>query len=165
MRRTTPIIVLVVIALVTAATWGALRQDAGVGQDAEQGNRALAAAFETAWNTHDMDVAFRKLLTDDVDWVNVDGYRGAGIKAVVEGHVRVHADKFKESVMTIKDVQVASLTPEIAISHVTWGMRGDRDNDGTAREPREGIFTWVTVKAGDSWKIRASHNSNKNVIR
>lgn len=131
----------------------------------EEGNRALASAFEKAWNTHDMDVGLRKLLTVDVDWVNVDGYRGTGIEPVVQGHVRVHATKFKDSVFTVNGVSVAVLNPQIAIAHVTWGMRGDRNNDGTPRQPREGLFTWVTVKDGTAWKIRASHNSNKSVIR
>jgi len=57
------------------------------------------------------------------------------------------------------------LNPQVAIVHVTWGMRGDRNDDGTSRRPREGLFTWVTVKDGKAWKIRASHNSNKSVVR
>jgi uncharacterized protein (TIGR02246 family) len=163
MKRLFPLAGLASIALVLCAL-DAPAQD-NQAADAQEGNVALAKALEAAWNTHDMEGAFRKLLTDDVDWVNVDGYRGAGIEPVVEGHVRVHADKFKDSVVTIKDVSVALLKPDVAIVHVSWGMRGDRNNDGTPREPREGLFTWVTVKVGDSWKIRASHNSNMNVIR
>lgn len=131
----------------------------------EEANRALALAFEKAWNTHDMEVGFRKLLTVDIDWVNVDGYRGTGIEPVVKGHVRVHATKFKDSVFTLNGVNVAVLNPQVAIVHVSWGMRGDRNDDGTARQPREGLFTWVTVKDGKAWKIRASHNSNKSVVR
>lgn len=129
-----------------------------------EANRALATAVETTWNTHDM-AAFGRLLTDDVDWVNVDSYRGHGREMVEQGHARVHATKFKDSVLTIKDVQVALLTPNVALAHVTWGIRGDRNNDGTAREPREGLFTWVTVFDGTSWKIRASHNTNKGIIK
>ena len=39
---------------------------AGLAQEPgpEEGNRALAAAFEVAWNAHDMK-AFGKLLTED----------------------------------------------------------------------------------------------------
>lgn len=131
---------------------------------AEAANRALATALETAWNTHDM-VAFGKLLTEDVDWVNVDAGRGKGHEMVVQGHARVHAGKFKDSVMTINKVEVDVLAPTVALVHVAWGMRGDRNDDGTPRQPREGLFTWVTVKEGDAWKIRASHNTNKNVVR
>lgn len=139
---------------------------AGHAQDAtpEAGNRALAAAFEKAWNTHDMK-AFGQLLTEDVDWVNVDAGRGKGRDPVEQGHARVHAGKFKDSVITVKSVEVAPLKPDVALVHVYWGIRGDRDNDGTPREPREGLFTWVTVKDGNAWKIRASHNTNKNVVR
>jgi uncharacterized protein (TIGR02246 family) len=112
-----------------------------------------------------MEAAFRRLLTDDIDWVNVNAGHGKGIQAVVEGHARVHAGKFKESVMTVKNVDVALLRSDVALVHVSWGMHGDRDDDGTLREPREGLFTWVTVKRGDLWKIRASHNTNKTPVR
>lgn len=131
---------------------------------AEEANRSLATAFETAWNTHDMP-ALGRLLTDDVDWINVDAGRGKGRKTVEDGHARVHATKFKDSVLTVKNVEVALLKPDVAIVYVHWGMRGDRDNDGTPRPPREGLFTWVTLKDATGWKIRSSHNTNKNVIR
>lgn len=139
---------------------------AGRAQEAspEAANRALAAAFESTWNAHDMKT-FGTLLTEDVDWVNVDAGRGKGREMVEQGHVRVHAGKFKDSVMTVKNVEVAVLKPDVALVHVSWGLRGDRNDDGTPREPREGLFTWVTVKDGGAWKIRASHNTNKNVIR
>jgi uncharacterized protein (TIGR02246 family) len=131
----------------------------------ESANRALATALESAWNTHDMEGAFRKLLTEDVDWVNVNAGHGKGIEPVVRGHARVHAGKFKESVLTIKNVEVAALKPDVALVYVSWEMRGDRNDDGTPREPREGLFSWVTVKEGDVWKIRASTNVNKTPVR
>jgi uncharacterized protein (TIGR02246 family) len=130
----------------------------------EEGNLALARDFQAAWNKHDIEGAFRKLLTDDVDWVNVNAVRGKGIETVVQGHVRVHAGKFKDSVMTVKDVEVELLKPDVALVYVSWGMKGDRDDDGTPREPREGLFTWVTVQDGPAWKIRASHNTNKTPV-
>jgi uncharacterized protein (TIGR02246 family) len=131
----------------------------------EEGNLALARDFQAAWNKHDIEVGFRKLLTDDVDWINVNAGRGKGIEAVVQGHVRVHEGKFKDSVMTVKDVEIALLKPDVALMFVSWGISGDRDDDGTPREPREGLFTWVTVKDGAAWKIRASQNTNKTPVK
>lgn len=131
---------------------------------AEAANRELASAFESAWNSHDMK-AFGKLLRQDVVWINVDAGRGSGREMVEAGHARVHENKFKDSVITVKNVEIALLKPDVALVYVTWGIRGDRDNDGTPRQPREGLFTWVTVKEGDAWKIRSSHNTNKNVVR
>ncbi|HZF26243.1 MAG TPA: SgcJ/EcaC family oxidoreductase [Steroidobacteraceae bacterium] len=131
---------------------------------AEVGNVGLVKAFQSAWNSHDMEGAFRKLLTDDVDWVNVNAGRGKGIDAVVQGHVRVHAGKFKDSVMKVNDIEVEPLKPDVCLVYVSWGISGDRDDDGTAREPREGLLSWVTVKQGGVWKIRASHNTNKTPV-
>jgi len=128
-------------------------------------NRVLAAEFEKAWNTHDMRV-LDAIVTDDIDWVNVDGGRGRGRDAIVGGHARVHATpKFKDSKLTVRRVEVAALRPDVAVVHVYWGMEGDRDNDGTARLPRVGVFTWLTVSDGKSWRIRASHNSNRQAVR
>ncbi len=151
-------------ALVTLAIVSSLVSGHAEDMSPEEANLALVRDFQTAWNKHDIEGAFRKLLTDDVDWVNVNAVRGKGIEAVVQGHVRVHAGKFKDSVFTVKDVEVALLKPDVALVYVSWGMKGDRDDDGTPREPREGLFTWVTVKDGAVWKIRASHNTNKTPV-
>jgi uncharacterized protein (TIGR02246 family) len=131
---------------------------------AEEANSALAKAFESAWNAHDMK-AFGQLLTEDVVWINVDAGRGTGREMVESGHAKVHAGKFKNSVLTVKNVEVQSLKPDVAIVLVSWAIRGDTDNDGTPRQPREGLFTWVTVKQGADWKIRSSHNTNRNMVR
>lgn len=127
--------------------------------------RALAAEFEKAWNTHDMRY-FDAIVTDDIDWVNVDGGRGRGRDAIVGGHARVHATpKFNDSRLTVRRVEVAALRPDVALAHVLWWLQGDRNNDGTTRPPRDGVFTWLIVNDGKSWRIRASHNSNRQAVR
>ena len=82
-----------------------------------------------------------------------------------KGHARVFAGKFKDSVLTIKIVEVSFVKPDVAVIHINWAMRGDRNDDGTERQPREGILTWVTIKDGAVWKVRASHNSNKTPVQ
>jgi uncharacterized protein (TIGR02246 family) len=68
--------------------------------------------------------------------------------------------QFKESVWETTDVQVQFLKPDIALVHVRWGMSGDKDPDGTPRQPRRGIFTRVFIKEGGRWLIKASQNTN-----
>jgi hypothetical protein len=70
-------ILLVVVAVL--ATGFASGQSVGAAQDPkpEDAIKALAAAFESAWNKHDMR-AFGKLLAEDVDWVNVSAGHGKG---------------------------------------------------------------------------------------
>jgi uncharacterized protein (TIGR02246 family) len=68
--------------------------------------------------------------------------------------------QFKESVWTTTAVQVKFLKPDIALVHVSWDLRGDKDPDGTPRQPRRGIFTQVVIKRGGRWLIQASQNTN-----
>jgi uncharacterized protein (TIGR02246 family) len=152
--------VLLAMAVVLASPAAVLASE----PSAEEANRALAKAFESAWNAHDMK-AFGRLLAEDVVWINVDAGKGVGRERVESGHAKVHAGKFKNSVMTVNDVDVQSIEPDVAIVYVNWGIRGDTDNDGTPRQPREGLFTWVTLKQGAEWKIRSSHNTNRSIVR
>ena len=43
--------------------------------------------------------------------------------------------QFKDSVRTVTATEIQFRTPEIAVAHVSWGMVGDKDRDGTPRSP------------------------------
>ena len=115
--------------------------------------------WQEAWNRHDMK-ALAALVAEDVDFVTVSGTWLKGRKAFEELHARAHAMMFKESVLTTTDVQVKFLKPDIALVHVSWGMKGDKDPDGTPRQPRRGILTQIVTKHGGRWLIQASQNTN-----
>ena len=153
--------------LLSKATLGLLLMSAGGmhvlgGQESPEGaNRAMAVAFEAAWNRHDMH-AFGAMLTIDADWVNVAGVHWKGREEIEREHVARHAGPvFKDSVWTTRSVSVSILKPDLAVVHIEWSIREDRDPDGTPRQPREGVLSWVTVKDGSVWRIRAGHNTNK----
>ena len=126
----------------------------------DQAVRDLAARFETAWNTHDMNV-LGAITTEDVDFVNVAGSHWKGREDVVRQHARLHQAMFKDSIWTTETVRVQFLRPDTALVHIDWAMRGDLNADGTPRPPRKGIFTWLVVKESGAWKVRAAHNTNK----
>ena len=115
--------------------------------------------WRDAWNRHDMK-ALATLVVEDVDFITVSGIWLKGRKAFEEHHARVHSMQFKESVWTTADVRVKFLKPDIALAHVSWGLRGDKDPDGAPRQPRRGIFTRVVTKQGGKWLIQASHNTD-----
>ena len=50
-------------------------------------------------------------------------------------NTRTHAMQFKDSVRTVTATEIQFRTPEIAVAHVSWGMVGDKDRDGTPRSP------------------------------
>jgi uncharacterized protein (TIGR02246 family) len=121
--------------------------------------RAIAVRWEQAWNSHDMK-ALAVLVTDEADFVNVGARHWKGRNEIQAEHA-ARLGQFRESVWTNKGVTVQFLKPDIAIVHITWSMRGDKDPDGTARPPREGLFTWVVVQQGGDWLIRAAQNTNR----
>ena len=137
-------------------TWAANAQSQA--EDVEA-IKQIERDWQEAWNRHDMK-ALTALVADDIDFVSVGGYWLKGRNEFEEHHAARHAMQFKESAWTTTDVQVKFLKPDVAVVHVLWGMKGDKDPDGTPRQPRRGIFTRVVTKEGGKWLIKASHNTN-----
>jgi uncharacterized protein (TIGR02246 family) len=122
--------------------------------------RAIATSWQSAWNAHDMKALFT-LVTPDADFVNVGGKHWKGREQIEAEHT-LRLSQFQESTWTTKSVTVQLLKPDIALVHVNWSIVGDKDPDGTARKPREDLFTWIVTKHGGQWQIRAAQNTNIN---
>ena len=122
--------------------------------------RKLAQQYETGWNKHDMNLLGR-MRTDDIDFVVVTGDHEKGREASIARLAELHRTRFRDSIWTNEHVTVQFLRPDIALVHIDWTIQGDRDPDDTLRSPRRGIFTWVVIKQGEEWKLRAAHNTNK----
>jgi uncharacterized protein (TIGR02246 family) len=121
--------------------------------------RAIQARWDEAWNRHDIQ-ALSTLVADDVRFVNVAGQVLKSRAEFQQLQTRTHAMMFKDSVRTVTATQIKFITPEIAIAHVSWGMRGDKDPDGTARQPRNGVMMQVLVKRDGKWIVVAAQNTN-----
>ncbi len=115
--------------------------------------------WQNAWNRHDMK-ALAALVAEDVDFITVSGTWLKNRKDFEEHHAKRHEMQFKESIWMTTDVKVKFLKRDIAIVHVSWGMSGDKNLDGTPRPPRRGIFTRVMTKQNGKWLINASQNTN-----
>ena len=146
------LIVLLLIALPVAA------QMKGNAKD-QEAIKSIAQKWQDTWNQHDMK-ATAALVSEDVDFITVGGSWQKGRKMFEEYHVKLHVIQMKESVLAIKNTEVKFVKSDVAVAHVEWGMKGDKNVDGTPRPPREGIMTWVLEKQKGSWIIIASHNTN-----
>jgi uncharacterized protein (TIGR02246 family) len=121
--------------------------------------RDIQVRWDDAWNRHDVD-ALSALVADDVRVVNV---AGVVLKSRAEFRAlqaRTHAAMFKESVRTVHAVEVRFITPEIAVAHVSWAMRGDKNQDGSARPPRNGVMMQVLAKHDGKWTVVAAQNTD-----
>jgi uncharacterized protein (TIGR02246 family) len=114
---------------------------------------------DDAWNHHDM-AAFADLFSEQADFVNVRGSHWKSRAEIERELSKLHQAQFKDSVQTIRGFQIQCVQAGVALVHIEWGMRGDRDADGTPRQPRQGIYTWVMAAQDGEWRIRASHNTN-----
>jgi uncharacterized protein (TIGR02246 family) len=120
--------------------------------------RQVQSRQADAWNSHDAP-AYASLFTLDGDVVNVVGWWWRG-RAEIESKLRAaFALVFRDSKLTITDVQVKFLTPEIAVAHVRWTMEGAKAPTGIP-EPRQGIQTQVLRKQAGTWLIAAFQNTN-----
>lgn len=127
--------------------------------DDEKAIRDIQARWDDAWNRHDIK-ALGALVAEDVRFVNVAGLvlNGRGQFEALQS--RTHAMQFKESVRTVTETRIKFLTPDIAVAHVNWGMRGDKDPDGTPRQPRHGVMMQVLMKHDGAWSVVAAQNTN-----
>ena len=127
--------------------------------DEENAIREIQARWDDAWNRNDVK-ALSSLVTEDVRFVNVTGQVLTGRGEFEQLQTRTHAMQFKESVRTVTGTDIKFLTPDIAVAHVKWGMRGDKDPDGTSRQPRNGVMMQVLMKRDGKWAVVAAQNTN-----
>jgi uncharacterized protein (TIGR02246 family) len=120
--------------------------------------RGLQARQQDAWNRHDAN-AYAALFADDGDVVNVVGWWWKGRAEIEHQLTAAYAVVFRDSRLTITDVQVRFLARDLAIAHVRWSMKGAR-TPPPIPEPREGIQMQVLQKRGGTWQIAAFQNTN-----
>ena len=111
-----------------------------------------------AWNRHDAK-AYAALFTEDGDCVNVVGWWWKGRVEIEKKLTAAYAFVFRESVLTITDVDVRFPTPEMAIAHVRWSMVGAKTPPNYPKA-QQGIQTQTLLKSNGKWLIAAFQNTN-----
>ncbi|MBA3832730.1 MAG: SgcJ/EcaC family oxidoreductase [Chthoniobacterales bacterium] len=120
--------------------------------------RNVETLQEEAWNRHDAK-AYANLFTEDGDCVNVVGWWWKGRAEIEKKLTDAYVFVFRESVLTVKDVAIKFLAPEIAVAHVRWTMIGARTPTGLP-PPQQGIQVQVLQKQGGKWLIAVFQNTN-----
>ena len=120
--------------------------------------RKLEVQQQEAWNRHDA-TAYANLFTEDGDCVNVVGWWWKGRAEIEKKLTAAYAFVFAQSTLTIGDVNVRFLTPDMAVAHVRWTMTGARTPHALPK-PEQGIQTQVLQKSGGNWLIAVFQNTN-----
>ena len=134
-------------------------QSHGAAQDRDESEiRAIQTRQAEAWNRHDA-TAYADLFEEDGDVVNVVGWWWKGRAEIESKLTSAFAEVFRESTLTVTEVDVRFLDPSTAVAHVRWTMTGAR-TPPPIPEPRAGIQTQVLRKSGSRWRIAAFQNTN-----
>lgn len=122
--------------------------------------RALQQQQAAAWNAHDIK-AYAALFTPDADVVNVLGWHWRSRRELEQKLGRAFNSVFARSRMTISNVSVEFLKPDLAVAHVRWKMTGALSPTGSGSDvPQQGIQTQVLVKQDGVWRITHFQNTN-----
>ena len=125
----------------------------------EEAVRKLPQSFCDAWAKHDGH-ELAKIMADDVDFVTVATVYLHGRADFEKFHTRLLSGRFKDSTITPLETTVRFLRPDMAVVHWSWKIEGDKNFDGTPRQPRFGMMTVVAQKRGNSWQIVVAQNTN-----
>jgi len=121
--------------------------------------RDLQARQADAWNRHDA-AAYAALFAPDGDVVNVLGWWWKGRAEIQRKLTDAFAWVFRDSRLSITNIDVRFLDPSCAVAHVRWTLEGAKTPPGAPDPPRDGIQLQVLEKQGDGWMIASFQNTN-----
>jgi uncharacterized protein (TIGR02246 family) len=120
---------------------------------------ALAASWADAWNRHDMDAA-AILVAPEIEFVTVAGLWLRGRDEFLKHHRHIHEMQMRDSQWVNLAISQRPIQNDLVLIHLEWRITGDRELDGTPRQPRHGLFTWLAAPVGQVLRILAAHNTN-----
>ena len=101
---------------------------------------------------------YAALCTEDCDVINIVGWWWKGRAEVERKLTQAFQAMFRDSRLTITEVDTRFLRPDVAVAHARWTMTGAKPPSGMP-EPRQGIQTLVFTKQSGRWLIAAFHNT------
>jgi len=116
----------------------------------------LPAAFQSAWNAHDM-AAFGALFHDDATFVNRFATYTRGVEAIVALHRGVHETVYRDSTLENELIAVDEIAPGAATVHFWSRLATGAAHPAGPHRVDTLILAVVTQRQG-AWRIRAAEN-------
>jgi uncharacterized protein (TIGR02246 family) len=119
----------------------------------------VVKAFAKFWNAHDID-GFAELFAPDAEFVNVVGLWWKGRAQIKAAHEFTHQTMFKNSTLTVVDVDVRFPVPDLALARCLWKLSGHVTPDGAPLPERTGVLLNVVRRDALRWLIVDSQNTD-----
>ena len=117
---------------------------------------AITAAFEAAWNAHDMQ-AFGALFDPAATFVNRFATYWRGREAIVAGHRFIHEGIYRDSMLAVDAADIDRLSDEAAILHF-WTRLTAGDAHPAGPHQADTLILAVVVRRESAWRIQAAEN-------
>lgn len=121
---------------------------------------SIAEAFASAWNRRDA-VALAGLFAEDAEFVNVVGLWWHNRRAIYKAHEYGLRVIFPNSEVTLRQVKVKHLSPDIAVVHARMRLTGQSPQGEVAiPQDRFNVFSFVVQQMPDGWICVSAHNTD-----
>lgn len=124
--------------------------------DQETDLTAVTAAFQQAWNAHDMD-AFGRLFHADATFVNRFATYWRGVDQIVAGHLAIHTTIYRDSTLVVDAPDVDPISDDAAILHFWTRLSAGAAHPAGPHQVDTLILAVVTRREGE-WRIQAAEN-------
>ena len=114
------------------------------------------AAFQSAWNAHDMS-ALGSLFDEDATFVNRFGHYVRGVDEIVALHVPIHETIYSDSTLENELIDVVHIADGVAVTHFWSRLTAGAAHPAGAHEVDTLILAVLTRQNG-IWHIRAFEN-------
>jgi uncharacterized protein (TIGR02246 family) len=111
------------------------------------------------FNRHELRPPESPGFTPDADFVNVQGTWMRGVDEIRRGHKMESATRLKDAKITLVELAIRFIRPDVAVVHQLHVMSGSRRPDGTPLPPHQQISTRVLVKEQGHWTTTAFQNT------
>jgi uncharacterized protein (TIGR02246 family) len=116
----------------------------------------VAAAFQSAWNAHDM-AAFGALFHDDATFVNRFAHYVRGVAEIIGLHKPIHETIYRDSTLSNELISVVPVGSEAAIVHF-WSRLGAGTAHPAGPHDVDTLILAVLTQRQGVWKIQALEN-------
>jgi uncharacterized protein (TIGR02246 family) len=114
------------------------------------------AAFQAAWNAHDMS-ALGALFDKDATFVNRFGHYVRGVEEIVALHAPIHATIYSDSRLENELIDVVRLSDGVVVTHFWSRLVTGIAHPAGAHEVDTLILAVLTLQ-NEVWHIRALEN-------
>ncbi|MES2314192.1 MAG: SgcJ/EcaC family oxidoreductase [Pseudomonadota bacterium] len=114
------------------------------------------AAFQAAWNAHDM-AALGSLFNEDATFVNRFGHYVQGINEIVALHAPLHETIYRDSSLENELIDVVHITDGAVVIHF-WSRLAAGAAHPAGPHKVDTLILAVLTRQNEIWRIRALEN-------